>query len=161
MDIARTPSTPDGNPEMADAAPEPKEPSLIRREDYQPFPWSVPQIALRFDLGIERTQVQSKLRVERNPASAPVDTIRLNGDGIESRDPQGYRLRDDTFFVIINAHDERVWVTSSTFAQLLEKYGSQVGLPGQDGEDANAVSIISGGGGGAAAGQLLTLSGAF
>ena len=34
MDIATTPSTPDGNPEMADAAREPKAPLLIRREDY-------------------------------------------------------------------------------------------------------------------------------
>ena len=33
MDIARTPSTPDGNPEMADAPPAPKQPPLIRRED--------------------------------------------------------------------------------------------------------------------------------
>ena len=41
MDIARTPSTPDGNPEMADAARQPKEPLLIRREDYAPFPWRV------------------------------------------------------------------------------------------------------------------------
>ena len=56
MDIARTPSTPDGNPEMADAAPEPKAPLLIRREDYAPFAWLVPEIALEFDLGLERTR---------------------------------------------------------------------------------------------------------
>jgi isoamylase len=30
----------------------------------------------------------------------------LNGDGIESRDPHGYRLRDDSFYVLINAAAE-------------------------------------------------------
>ena len=66
MDIARTPSTPDGNPEMADASPEPKAPQIIRREDYQSFPWLVPEVALDFSLGIERTQVRSTLTVQRN-----------------------------------------------------------------------------------------------
>ena len=62
MDVARTPSTADGNPQMADAAPQPSEPLLIRREDYTPYPWLVPEVALRFDLyekelrdGIEMT----------------------------------------------------------------------------------------------------------
>jgi aminopeptidase N len=82
MDIARTPSTPDGNPEMADAAPEPKEPLLIRREDYAPFPWLVPEIVLEFDLGIERTRVRSVLTVQRNARAPASPVIRLNGDGI-------------------------------------------------------------------------------
>jgi glycogen operon protein len=30
----------------------------------------------------------------------------LNGDGIESRDAQGYRLRDDSFYLLLNAHAE-------------------------------------------------------
>jgi aminopeptidase N len=90
MDIARTPSTPDGNPSMADAAPSPTdsitEPPLIRREDYRPFPWRVPEIALRFELGLDKTRVRSKLKVERNPQAEPTNFIRLNGDGI---DPMG------------------------------------------------------------------------
>ena len=69
MDIARTPSTPDGNPEMADAAPEPKEPLLIRREDYAPFAWLVPEVALAFELGLERTRIRSTLTVQRNSSS--------------------------------------------------------------------------------------------
>jgi aminopeptidase N len=82
MDIARTPSTPDGNPEMADAAPQPSEPLLIRREDYAPFPWLVPEVTLDFDLGIKCTRVRSILTVQRNARAAAASTIRLNGDGL-------------------------------------------------------------------------------
>jgi len=82
MDIARTPSTPDGNPEMADAAIEPKAPPTIRREDYKPFGWLVPQVRLDFDLGVETTRVHAALTVERNPAAQPSPTMRLNGDGL-------------------------------------------------------------------------------
>ena len=81
MDIARTPSTPDGNPQLADAAPEPKEPPLIRREDYRPFPWLVPEIALDFDLGLEATKVTATLTVARNARADVSQIIRLNGDG--------------------------------------------------------------------------------
>jgi len=83
MDIARTPATPDGNPEMADAAMEPKTPPLIRREDYRPFPWLVPQIALDFALGLEKTRIRSTLSVRLNPAAPGSPTIRLNGDGLQ------------------------------------------------------------------------------
>jgi aminopeptidase N len=82
MDIAPTPSTASGNPEMADAAPEPREPALIRREDYKPFGWLVPETALDFDLGLEKTRVTATLTVARNPAAERADTIRLNGDGL-------------------------------------------------------------------------------
>ncbi|MEO6041653.1 MAG: aminopeptidase N [Croceibacterium sp.] len=83
MDIARTPSTPDGNPEMADAPPEPKVPTLIRREDYQPFAWLVPEVSLDFALGLARTRVTARLTVHRNAKAPPNGTIRLEGDGIE------------------------------------------------------------------------------
>ncbi|GGE05115.1 aminopeptidase N [Tsuneonella deserti] len=90
MDIARTPSTPDGNPEMADAAPgpldRPSEPPLIRREDYRPFDWLVPEIRLDFTLGLERTLVVATLKVERNPNGEPASEIRLNGDGLTPLD---------------------------------------------------------------------------
>ena len=83
MDIARTPSTPDGNIEMADAAIEPKDPPVIRREDYTPFPWLVPTVRMEFDLGVTRTRIVTTLDVERNPAAEPSPSIRLNGDGLE------------------------------------------------------------------------------
>ncbi|MBO9517986.1 MAG: aminopeptidase N [Porphyrobacter sp.] len=83
MDIARTPSTPDGNPEMADAPPEPtRAPQLIQREDYTPFAWLVPEVALRFDLGTERTRVHATLTVQRNARANPSEFIRLEGDAI-------------------------------------------------------------------------------
>lgn len=81
MDIARTPSTPDGNPGMADAATEPKAPPEIRREDYAPFGWLVPETRLDFELGLESTRVTATLTLERNPAAERGATIRLNGDG--------------------------------------------------------------------------------
>ncbi len=84
MDIARTPSNPDGNPEMADAPPVgPTEPAIIRRVDYKPFPWRVPTTRLDFALGIEATRVTATLDVEANPEAEPSDTIRLSGDGLE------------------------------------------------------------------------------
>ena len=52
MDIDRTPSTPDGNPEMADAAAAPAHPSEIQRLDYRPSAWAVPQVELDFSLGV-------------------------------------------------------------------------------------------------------------
>ncbi|APE27601.1 aminopeptidase N [Aurantiacibacter gangjinensis] len=83
MDIARTPSTPDGNQHLADAAPEPQEPAIIRREDYTPFAWNLPEVHLHFELGLEETHVTAKLSVERNPQAEASPTIRLNGDELE------------------------------------------------------------------------------
>ncbi len=82
MDIPSTPSSPDGNPEMADAAHESKDPPTIHREDYKPFPWLVPQVDLDFTLGLEKTRIRAVLTVERNPASENSPTIRLQGDGL-------------------------------------------------------------------------------
>ncbi|WP_128891559.1 aminopeptidase N [Erythrobacter sp. HKB08] len=83
MDIARNPAVTEENTQLADAPPEPKQPPLIRREDYQPFPWLVPQIAMKFDLGLEATRVVSTLTVARNGNAHHSPTIRLNGDGLE------------------------------------------------------------------------------
>ena len=80
MDIARTPATPDGNPEMADAAPRAAEPPLIRREDYKLYPWRVPQVSLDFRLGLTKTRIRSTLLVERNPDAQASPVLRLNGD---------------------------------------------------------------------------------
>ena len=82
MDIASRPSAPLSNPETADAAIPPQAPATIRREDYRPPAWLVPQIALDFALGLEETRVTARLTVERNPAGDDGDTLRLNGDGI-------------------------------------------------------------------------------
>src|SRR5215213_6571996 len=71
----------------AETAPEaPPSPThvTIRREDYRPPDWLMPQIELKFTLGIERTRVQSKLTVARNPgASSAQAPLVLNGDGLK------------------------------------------------------------------------------
>ncbi|QAY77402.1 aminopeptidase N [Sphingosinicella sp. BN140058] len=51
---------------MLDAQNAPAVPTAIRREDYRPPDWLVPEIVLDFDLGAERSRVRSTLRVERN-----------------------------------------------------------------------------------------------
>ena len=55
----------------------------IRREDYRPPDWLVPETALKFTLGIEKTRVQSKLVVERNPKGSAGAPLRLNGDDLK------------------------------------------------------------------------------
>ncbi|WP_298470437.1 aminopeptidase N [uncultured Erythrobacter sp.] len=82
MDIATSPTNPEGNPELADAAPTPAEPPVILRKDYAPYPWLVPQTKLAFDLGVEQTRVIATLSVERNPAADATQELRLNGDGL-------------------------------------------------------------------------------
>ena len=96
MDIASRPSAPISNPETADAAPPPTAPATIRREDYTPPAWLVPQIALDFTLGLEETRVAARLEVERNPACEGTATLRLNGDGLvpESVSVDGVQVND-------------------------------------------------------------------
>ncbi len=65
MDIAADSITPN------DAPPAPPQPPLIKREDYTPYPWLVPQTALHFDLGLEETKVTARLTIEPNPAAEP------------------------------------------------------------------------------------------
>nr|WP_298932093.1 aminopeptidase N [uncultured Erythrobacter sp.] len=84
MDIATTPTNPEGNPEIADAAPSPTEPPVILRKDYAPFPWQVPQTKLAFDLGAETTKVTTTLSVERNPDADASSQLRLNGDSLKA-----------------------------------------------------------------------------
>ncbi|MCJ2181504.1 aminopeptidase N [Novosphingobium sp. 1949] len=82
MDIASRPAEPAQNPQIADAAPAPQAPPVIRREDYLPPAWLVPEIALDFALGLDATTVVSRLSVRRNPAGNGAQTLRLNGDQI-------------------------------------------------------------------------------
>jgi aminopeptidase N len=55
----------------------------IRREDYRPPDWLVPELELKFTLGIEKTRVQSKLSVERNPEGKQGAPLRLKGDELK------------------------------------------------------------------------------
>ena len=82
MDIASRPSETPENPHTLDAAPPPQAPPVIRREDYLPPAWLVPEIALDFALSLDATHVTSKLSVRRNPEGNGSGTLRLNGDQI-------------------------------------------------------------------------------
>ncbi|NQX95736.1 MAG: aminopeptidase N, partial [Erythrobacter sp.] len=75
MDIA-------SDPLNATDTPTPAEPPVIRREDYTPFAWVVPETKLHFDLGIAKTTVTADLTVERNPKAEASNELRLNGDGL-------------------------------------------------------------------------------
>ncbi|MCB5425289.1 aminopeptidase N [Altererythrobacter sp. CC-YST694] len=70
------------NPEMADAAETPHAPPVTLRENYRAPAWLVPEVALDFALGLEKTRIRAELKVEANPAAAKDGTIRLNGDGL-------------------------------------------------------------------------------
>ena len=54
-------------------------PKVIRRADYQPPEWLVPEVALDFALGTAATTVIAKLTVRRNGGA---NVLRLNGDGL-------------------------------------------------------------------------------
>ena len=135
MDIARTPATPDGNPEMADAAVEPKAPPEIRREDYTPFAWLVPTTRLEFELGLEKTRVTSTLEVERNPDADESPTIRLNGDGLElvslkcdGGDCTGHMMDGDDLVVTLEGDRHTIEIVTeidpSANSQLMGLYAS-------------------------------------
>ncbi len=135
MDVARTPSTPDGNPKMADAAPEPVEPPLIRREAYVPFPWLLPEVSLTFDLGLERTRVRSALTVHRNAKALPSATLRLNGDGlvplevvVDGQTVNSWSLDGDDLIVPLAGESHQIEITTeigpSDNTQLMGLYAS-------------------------------------
>ncbi|MCW1382391.1 aminopeptidase N [Novosphingobium sp. KCTC 2891] len=55
---------------------------VVRRKDYRPPEWLVPEIALDFALSLNATKVVSELKVARNPAGPGGSTLRLNGEGL-------------------------------------------------------------------------------
>ena len=112
MDIASRPSTPSENPQTADAAPPPQAPAVIRREDYRPPDWLVPDIHLDFQLGAERTVVRATMRVRRNGdhrrpliLNSDVEAIgRVTLDGA----PVNYWYEDNVLRVPIEAESATV-----------------------------------------------------
>jgi aminopeptidase N len=73
-------STISGAQTAPEAPPSPTH-TAIRREDYRPPDWLVPEIGLDFDLGIETTRVRAALSVERNGEHDR--PLRLDGDQLE------------------------------------------------------------------------------
>ena len=62
---------------MSDRSEAPTTP--IRLADYRPPAWSVEHVELSFDLGIDRSEVEATLTLERHA----VEPLRLNGEGLE------------------------------------------------------------------------------
>ncbi len=88
---------------MLDALSAPAAPSVIRREDYRPPDWLVPEIALDFDLDAQRTIVRAALTVERSgDHNLPV---RLDAEGLHlvrvavDGQPVNYWFEDDVLKV--------------------------------------------------------------
>ena len=80
MADVRTTTLPDAQT-VPEAPPSPTH-VAIRRQDYRPPDWLVPEIHLDFDLDTERTRVSATLVVERNGSHG--NAIVLNGDGLRA-----------------------------------------------------------------------------
>jgi aminopeptidase N len=55
---------------------------LVRREDYARPPYLIRSAELTFDLDPAKTLVASRLRIERDPAAAPGQPLRLHGEDL-------------------------------------------------------------------------------
>ena len=77
LDVRTT--TPDAH--TAPEAPPSPTHVAVRREDYRPPDWLVPEISLDFDLGIDRTRIRATMNVERNGAHDR--PLRLDGDEVK------------------------------------------------------------------------------
>ena len=79
MADVRTTTLPDA--QVAPEAPPSPTHVAIRRQDYRPPDWLVPEIHLDFDLGADRTRVRATISVERNGSHDR--PLVLNGDGLQ------------------------------------------------------------------------------
>jgi aminopeptidase N len=107
-------------------------PAIVRREDYRPPAWLVPEVALEFELGAERTLVRSALRVERNgSANAPL-VLDAEGLTILSVMVDGaaadYTYQDDRLTVPVRGDaatvETEVEISPSANTQLMGLYES-------------------------------------
>ncbi len=113
----------------------PASPPVIRREDYRPPDWLVPEIVLAFDLDAASTRVRARFTVRRNGAHDR--PIRLEGDGLmlnavllDGRAlPEGGYARDGDALLIPASGESHVVETDVTIAperntQLMGLYAS-------------------------------------
>ncbi len=135
MDIASRPSEPVVNYETADAATPPHTPVTIRREDYRPPAWLVPEVALAFDLDLDETRVVANLKVARNLSGEGDAPLRLNGDGIAARGvtldgqpTKDWRMDGDDLLIDLPGDTHHIEIetrlTPSANSQLMGLYGS-------------------------------------
>jgi aminopeptidase N len=110
-------------------------PAIIRREDYTPPDWLVPEIELDFALAPERTLVTARLHVVRNGAhNRP---LRLDGEGLELLsvrvdgtllDASAYRLEPEALVIPLSGDsalvETRVAISPAANTQLMGLYAS-------------------------------------
>src|SRR5579884_3374165 len=110
MADVRSPTMPDA--ETAVEAPPSPTHVTIRREDYRPPDWLVPEIRLDFALGAERTRVRATLSVERNGEhdrplkldGGELELVSVNVDG----QPTEHRMDGPTLVIDIEGVDATV-----------------------------------------------------
>ncbi|MDF2383264.1 aminopeptidase N [Nostoc ellipsosporum NOK] len=105
---------------MADASNAPQTPHVTRREDYRAPDWTVPQIALDFDLDPVATRVRATLKVERSGTHDR--PLVLNGDGlaaesvmVDGAEAQGWTMDGPDLVIPLDgdAHEIETVVTIS------------------------------------------------
>ncbi|MFM7029061.1 MAG: aminopeptidase N [Chakrabartia sp.] len=108
-------------------------PALIRREDYRPPDWLVPEIALDFDLDAARTRVRARLTVVRNGVHDR--PLRLDGDGLEplavrvdGTEAPGWALEEGRLVIALTGDraevETEVDISPETNSQLMGLYAS-------------------------------------
>jgi aminopeptidase N len=113
----------------------PATPPAIRREDYRPPLWLVPEISLDFDLDPQATRVRARLTVER--AGSHDRPLRLDGDGLtplavvvdgQQLAEGDWRLDDGVLIVALagNTHvvETEVEIAPAANTQLMGLYAS-------------------------------------
>jgi aminopeptidase N len=73
--------------------------AAVYRKDYKPYPWTLEQAVLRFEIEGEHTRVLTSLEFTPNPAAETSDRIELNGECMEliSVSLNGRRLTEDEY----------------------------------------------------------------
>ncbi|WP_137861648.1 MULTISPECIES: aminopeptidase N [unclassified Sphingomonas] len=103
---------------MADALNAPQTPHVTRREEYRAPDWTVPEIALDFDLDPMATRVRATLKVARSGAHDR--PLVLNGDGlaaesvkVDGAEAQGWRMEGPDLVIPLtgDAHEIETVVT--------------------------------------------------
>jgi aminopeptidase N len=110
-------------------------PPVIRRADYRPLAWLVPEVALDFALDLDATTVVSELLVRRNPEAEPDSVLRLAGDGIaartvriDGRDSNAWRMDGNDLVLELTGDEHRITVATAldpaANSQLMGLYAS-------------------------------------
>ena len=87
-------------------------PPVIRRSDYKPPDWLVPEIALDFQLDPARTVVRTILQVRRNGDHKR--PLRLDGDGLTPAEvwvdgqPSAWKMDDGQLIIRLSGKEHRI-----------------------------------------------------